>query len=568
MSDYELIGLNTATPDLRAPTENDNGKLAGGLLVNRDRKVSGQATNMTDLRSKTGKSGEYIYLQSHTTAGDGGQGNFRWVSGASAGTYTDNNGTIIVPTGGDGSAAWLREVSDEVSVRWFGASPSATASTNLTSFQSAIDYCMGENRSLFVPAGAYTITPGLVALTNGTADSKVLSIYGEKVQSGRNYTMPSRIIFDDDGTTSGEIGLESAYTLAFSFLQIETLAGDARSTGGDFIGVKAPGGSCGLDNVIGLGCAGFAFYLSDIGYAKFRDCIFRHNGTGIGSYLVSWAAATTAEFQRVNGFQNNIVIDASSLNYSIFKECVWEYNQYGVKDFAQNCTFLNCYAENNTVYGAYSNVTRGALILNCFSYAATDDFVASGSTGSFGFDAIGATELSQTTAKTKHIQLYNRSGVLSEVIKASHTAYSGKTIIEDSSGDAIGLVAKDFSKNNDGYADQTIRFMLFNTTVYGTPSGWTITKVGTGLWRIDWPSPKTGDARWPYIFAQGIPIQSTSVGGGQIDVMALVRARDSSSVWSSFQNMNVGFEIRIYTIDPTTGVMTAADEAANVQVTW
>lgn len=112
MADYGLVGLNKAAPDLCVPTSSDNGILPGGLKINSDREVSGNAENVADLRTKIGRSGEVIYLKAHTTAGDGGNGEFRWVYGAAPGTYVDNNGTIIVPTGGDGSAAWVKEVSN------------------------------------------------------------------------------------------------------------------------------------------------------------------------------------------------------------------------------------------------------------------------------------------------------------------------------------------------------------------------------------------------------------------------------------------------------------------------
>lgn len=62
-----------------------------------------------------------IYVKAHTTTGDGGHGDFRLVTGAAPGTYVDNNGTIIVPTGGDGSESWLRIYSGAVNVQWFGA---------------------------------------------------------------------------------------------------------------------------------------------------------------------------------------------------------------------------------------------------------------------------------------------------------------------------------------------------------------------------------------------------------------------------------------------------------------
>jgi len=48
------------------------------------------------------------YAQGKVTHTDGGEGFFGYKSGASIGFYVDNNNTILVPTGGNGSAAWVR----------------------------------------------------------------------------------------------------------------------------------------------------------------------------------------------------------------------------------------------------------------------------------------------------------------------------------------------------------------------------------------------------------------------------------------------------------------------------
>lgn len=69
--------------------------------------------NIDALRSIAGNSGrDYILAKFHTSDGDGGGGNFYWESGAAPGTYVDNGGTIIVPTGWDGSSAWIKDFSN------------------------------------------------------------------------------------------------------------------------------------------------------------------------------------------------------------------------------------------------------------------------------------------------------------------------------------------------------------------------------------------------------------------------------------------------------------------------
>jgi len=78
-------------------------------------------SDLVTMRAGTVTNGEIVNLKYHTTSGAGGGGRFRGVTGAAPGAYIDNNGTIIVPTGGDGSAAWLREDVGYVTPRMFGA---------------------------------------------------------------------------------------------------------------------------------------------------------------------------------------------------------------------------------------------------------------------------------------------------------------------------------------------------------------------------------------------------------------------------------------------------------------
>lgn len=72
------------------------------------------------LRAVTPTAGQFADVGGYYAAGDGGDGQFYGVT--TGGPYTHNGGTIIVPTGGDGSAAWLRIAKGhEISVRAFGA---------------------------------------------------------------------------------------------------------------------------------------------------------------------------------------------------------------------------------------------------------------------------------------------------------------------------------------------------------------------------------------------------------------------------------------------------------------
>lgn len=121
-----------------------------------------------------------IYLDGGASIGDGAQGVFRGVTGAAAGTYVDNGSTIIVPTGGDGSAAWLRvnsnslyenfilsfagavsrtvaaKLQEVVSVLDFGADNTGVIDSS-TAFQTAINDLPAEGGTILVPSGSYLI---------------------------------------------------------------------------------------------------------------------------------------------------------------------------------------------------------------------------------------------------------------------------------------------------------------------------------------------------------------------------------------------------------------------------
>ena len=62
------------------------------------------------LRDYTG-TGNTLYTKSTNTLGDGGEAFFQKITGASPGTYVDDNRLTVVPTGGDGSVGWVRAAS-------------------------------------------------------------------------------------------------------------------------------------------------------------------------------------------------------------------------------------------------------------------------------------------------------------------------------------------------------------------------------------------------------------------------------------------------------------------------
>lgn len=113
----ELVGL-TATK--KVSDLKDTAPGSGAALIGNVVQLAGGVTDLRDLEPSASRN---INLKYHTTLGDGGGGLFYAVTGASPGTYVDDDGRIIVPNGGDGSAAWIRDA-DNVRLDQYGGADS------------------------------------------------------------------------------------------------------------------------------------------------------------------------------------------------------------------------------------------------------------------------------------------------------------------------------------------------------------------------------------------------------------------------------------------------------------
>lgn len=181
-------------PDYSITVRNKNGSFVYSSLSNTGFSLAGTSpstvANVATMRLIDPASTSRLYLKAHTTEGDEGHGFFRGVTGAAAGTYVDNNGTIIVPTGGDGSAAWLRDYSEAVNVRWFGAVGDG-ATDDTAAIQAALDAAPAGSGVMF-PPGDYAISSAIVLPTSyvhlygvgqpkiiqQTADTRIFSANG------------------------------------------------------------------------------------------------------------------------------------------------------------------------------------------------------------------------------------------------------------------------------------------------------------------------------------------------------------------------------------------------------
>jgi hypothetical protein len=121
------------------------------------------------------------FLTGYSADGDAGGGEFYGVTGASPGTYVDNGGTIIVPTGGNGSSAWLRIIDGLIDLRWFGAV--GNGSTNdATAIANAIS-AAGTSYGISVSAGNYVVN------SSQTFNCNVVFEFGGRFTIGSNVTL-------------------------------------------------------------------------------------------------------------------------------------------------------------------------------------------------------------------------------------------------------------------------------------------------------------------------------------------------------------------------------------------
>lgn len=125
--------------------------------------------------------------------GDGGGGEYFGATGQAVGYFVDNGGTIIVPTGGNGSSAWLlngtsvttKLFDGQADVLVFGADPTGVSNSN-AQFLAASN--AGNN--VLVPAGTYKIASSI------SLSSNVQFLQGAilNIQAGVTVTFNSGIV--------------------------------------------------------------------------------------------------------------------------------------------------------------------------------------------------------------------------------------------------------------------------------------------------------------------------------------------------------------------------------------
>lgn len=234
-------------------------------------------TKVSDLREIAPTPGTKILVQGYYTIDDGGGGFFCGFTGAAPGTYVDNNGTIFVPTGGDGSSAWRRFLSDRISVKEFGAKGDGVTD-DAAAIQAALNYCVKNDSILLFPTATFLVNTSLnltFAGASGGADDFSHGIIIEG--TGRNFQSVIK------GNTSGYpvFDLTGARTCLISDILVYHVSDDAtKPSCGFFLSRNTTNGPSGEHVFTNVGVFGYfskaaiATISSEVNI--FRACYFNN----------------------------------------------------------------------------------------------------------------------------------------------------------------------------------------------------------------------------------------------------------------------------------------------------
>lgn len=222
--------------------------------------ASGNTVDLiNDLRSISGYS-QPIYIRGHSAIGDGGEGQFEWFDGAAPGTYVDDNGITIVPTGGDGSFAWIRQYKkNKINVKWYNA---GNGDANDTSkFTSAL----AVGNWVHAPDGVYPVSN--ITLKNGciiSGDSRVGTIF--------------EVITNDTGAFYAETAVARVTLRDFA---IKAASGVTGARGFNHIDHSDYASFCRFINIetyLELEYAYYGFFIFQV----WQDCRDGYNGSSVG----------------------------------------------------------------------------------------------------------------------------------------------------------------------------------------------------------------------------------------------------------------------------------------------
>lgn len=183
------------------------------LLVNSGSHVAVLQTNrvvdtIAGLRNTVPVEGLLYQTRYRNVQGDAGGLFFNFVADGAPGTYTDNEGTIIVPNGGDGSGAFIAQLSDSIDPLIFGAVGDAGTTDDLTALNAALafsvtsklpvlfqgDYTISD--TLHIPAGAYTLSTQSATLRELSGSELADGVIFDSGNNPGYYQLPTLTGFD------------------------------------------------------------------------------------------------------------------------------------------------------------------------------------------------------------------------------------------------------------------------------------------------------------------------------------------------------------------------------------
>jgi len=175
-------------------------------------KVDDKAEALT----KTPVAGQTMYIRSAD-----GRGNiWRAVTGASAGTYSDDGGsycgTVFIPTGGDGSSAWIRDYNGPLNIKWFGAKGDGVIDdgdvwrTAALALPTNGGVLKGTPGAIYLMEGAvadpYSSTPNLISVLFQNKSNIIIDLHGCTIKQTLATESTLGVFTFDTCTDCGVIG--------------------------------------------------------------------------------------------------------------------------------------------------------------------------------------------------------------------------------------------------------------------------------------------------------------------------------------------------------------------------
>lgn len=151
-------------------------------------------STMAELRTMgAGSAVLYAKVDGYYSPFDAGGGEFVWDASS---VDSDNNGTIICPTGHTGAGRWIRLSAQNANVLHFGVVASATVDS-IDNFNQAIAWASSTGKKIKIPAGEYGISAPLTFSSSAVVEG-----------DGKKFTiiyalanMPSMLQFPTDTAT-------------------------------------------------------------------------------------------------------------------------------------------------------------------------------------------------------------------------------------------------------------------------------------------------------------------------------------------------------------------------------